>query len=320
MILHVRVPAALGAAGLLAVALAGPAPGQPPAAGPKPAAAAMKAPSLEEALAKARVNGKYAMLLRQFKAEQDAAQYKEFADVGLRDVRSHAGQDDLPRGHWVYVYPYWYIWRDLTAAPRPNRKWGPEQLIGEPDEELGKDTGKNWCSLTADGQDEWLLLEYAEPVVPTAVVVHANYAPGGVYRVTVFGLDGAEVEAWKGVDPTPPDEPGGVSVIPVKVGFKTNRVKVYIKSTEVPYWQEIDAVGLRDASGKTHWVTAAEASSTYAQQAESPVPAVTAVDAQLTQRLEKMEADIRELKQSQQEMKELLKEVRGLLKDRRPNP
>src|SRR5262249_10893619 len=214
-----------------------------------------------------------AMLLRQFKSEADKAQYKEFADVGLRDLRSYAGQDDLPKGHWVYVYPYWYIWRDLTSAPKPNRRWGPEQLIGEPDEQLGQDTGKNWCSLTADDQDEWILLEYAEPVVPRSVHVYANIAPGAVYRVTVFRLDGTEVEAWKGKDPVSPGEPGGISVIPVKVDFKTNRVKVYLKSTEVPYWNEIDAVGLRDVTGKMHWVTAADASSTYATVSE-PAPVV----------------------------------------------
>jgi hypothetical protein len=314
------IRAALTAAALGVVTAAGWLPGQPPADKQAPAAM-MKPLPLEEALVKARVNGKYAMLLRQFKAEADAAQYKEFADVGMRDLRSHAGQNDLPKGHWVYVYPYWYIWRDLTAAPKPNRRWGPEQLIGPPDEELGQDTGKNWCSLTADGQDEWLLLEYAEPVVPRAVIVHENYAPGGVYRVTAFKLDGTEVELWQGKDPTSQDEPGGISVIPVKAEFKTNRVKVYIKSTEVPYWQEIDAVGLRDAAGKTHWVSAADASSTYAQQSEPTfVPAVSAVDGQLMQRLTKMEADIRELKQSQQEIKEMVKEMRGLLKDLKRNP
>src|SRR5262249_24481160 len=88
---------------------------------------------LEDALKKARVDGKYEMVLRQIKVEKDADTYKEFRDFGMRDMREYAGFTDLPRGYWVYVYPYWYIWRDLSATPKPKRQWGPEQATGEPD-------------------------------------------------------------------------------------------------------------------------------------------------------------------------------------------
>ncbi len=74
-----------------------------------------------------------------------------------------------------------------------------------------------WASRTPDGQDEWLLMEYAEPVVPRAVVVHETYNPGALVRVSVYKLDGTEVEDWKGKDPTSTEEAKGVSVIPIKV-------------------------------------------------------------------------------------------------------
>ena len=81
--------------------------------------------------------------------------------------------------------------------------------------------------------------------------------------------------------PTAQGSGKGVSEIAVDVPFKTNRVKIYIDSKAVPGWNEIDAVGVRDAGGKTHWATGADASSTYAEQgggvifivpAAAPVP------------------------------------------------
>jgi hypothetical protein len=259
-----------------------------------------KALTPEEALRKARVDGKYEMLLRQIKVPDDAKQLGPFRDDGFRRRAEYAGHQDLPPGHWVYVAPYWYIWRDLGGRPRAKRAWGPEQVTGPPDTwPQAGDLGTAWASLTEDGQDEWLLLEYADPVLPNAVLIYETFNPGAVRRVTVFTLEGEEVEVWKGKDPTPIGRPNGLSVIPFRVKFKTNRVKIYIASKEVTGWNEIDAVGLRDTSGKVHWATAAEASSTYAQMVMPPD------DTDL--RLDRLEAEVRELKASLQEIKELIK-------------
>ena len=69
--------------------------------------------------------------------------------------------------------------------------WGPEQMIGPPDTwPQAGDVVTSWASLTEDGQDEWVLLEYAEPVRPSAVLVFETYNPGAVSRVLVYKLDG----------------------------------------------------------------------------------------------------------------------------------
>ncbi len=222
---------------------------------------------LQESLEKARVDGKYAMLLQQIKVEDDWKEYGAFRDRGQSPAQAeYHGRKDVPAGFWVYVYPYWYIWRDETAKPIAKRAWGPEQATGEPDTQGPGDVQTAWASQTQDGQDEWLTLEYAEPVLPSAVLVYETFNPGAVYRVTAFRLNGEEVEVWKGKDPTRPEAGVGVSEIPVEAPFKTNRVKLYIDSKAVAGWNEIDAVGLRDSSGQTHWATAADASSTYAEQ------------------------------------------------------
>ena len=75
-----------------------------------------------QALLKASINGKYKKLLKKIKAETDIESYGPFADFGKWDGSSYAGQNNLPAGHWVYVYPHWYIWeaQDVaSAAPAP---------------------------------------------------------------------------------------------------------------------------------------------------------------------------------------------------------
>ena len=121
-------------------------PGQKPEAKetPKPLA-------LEEALKKARVEGKYEMLLAQFKDEKGMDEHGAFKDLGMRSVTEHGTQKNLPRGHWVYVFPHYYIFRDLSATPKPNRDWGPEQAIGEPDTDQAGDIVTAWASRDPDG-------------------------------------------------------------------------------------------------------------------------------------------------------------------------
>ena len=83
-------------------------------------------------------------------------------------------------------------------------------------------------------------------------------------RVTVFKFDGAEVEVFKGKDPTAVGSVSGVSEIECKVDFKTTRVKLYIDSKNVRGWNEVDAVGVKDKDKNVHWAKHAAASSTYA--------------------------------------------------------
>ena len=153
----------------------------------------------------------------------------------------------------------------LTVPAAPNRSWGPEQAAGEPNIESAGDNGRAWASKTPDGQDEWLVLDYAKAVTPAAVKVYETYNPGALSKVSVFDADGKEVEVWTGEDPTSVESDMGVSEVKFETDVQTKRVKLYLKSSDVPGWNEIDAVGLVDAEGDTHWAAAAAASSTYAE-------------------------------------------------------
>lgn len=64
--------------------------------------------------------------------------------------------------------------------------------------------------------------------------------------------------------PAPAGKEKGISVIAIHPDFDLSRIRVYLNSPRVAGWNEIDAVGLLDETGKTHWATSATASSTYA--------------------------------------------------------
>jgi hypothetical protein len=170
--------------------------------------------------------------------------------------------------------------------------------------------------LSSDGQPEWLICEYETAVVPSAIAIHENYAPGAVNKVSVFKADGEEVIVWEGEDPTPRTEPMGISVIPVDIDFATQKVKIYIDSVAVSGWNEIDAVGLRDKDGQSQWATKVEASSTYADVSGgfSSIDYVTVPQQQLMQ-LQQQVDQLQQQVQELQQMRNELREIRDLLKD-----
>jgi beta-lactamase regulating signal transducer with metallopeptidase domain len=194
--------------------------------------------------------------------------------------------------------------------------WAPMQAAGEPNTPGAGDAVTAWASATTDGQIEWLLCRYEQDQMPAEIVVHENYNPGAVTKITAFDADGKEHLAWEGEDPTPRTEPRGVSVFPMKLTFATKQIKVYIDSPSVPGWNEIDAVGLRDAEGKSVWAKKVEASSTYANfsgggSVATPFVTIPAVN------FEQMQTDLNDLKASVKELQSLkdeIKELKELLK------
>ena len=186
-----------------------------------------------------------------------------FVDVSQGRVESSGAWTG--RSQWTVTR-----WSRMGAAyvlsvREPGDDWSPGQATGPPDTPTGGDQITAWASQTPDGQAEWIILDYAEPVVPKAVRIYEIYGSGAVNKVTVFDADGKEVEAWSGVDPTPRGSKIAISEIPLApVGFATRRVKVYLDSANVPNWNEVDAVGLVGTDDRVHWAVGAEASSTYA--------------------------------------------------------
>lgn len=160
----------------------------------------------------------------------------------------------------------------ITAwqLPRPGRPWGPEQATGAPDSSTG-DQQTAWASATQDDQLEWLMVEYDKPIKATEIRVFETFNPGAISRITAFTPEGKEFDAWTAeaaVGKKLGKDAGSAlgSPRPLQLDFPVERIKLYIDSPDVAGWNEIDAVGLVDESGETHWAKSAAASSTYAEQ------------------------------------------------------
>lgn len=158
--------------------------------------------------------------------------------------------------------------RTRVAFMRP---WGPEQATGKPNAyqmPRGGDYRNAWASLTQDDQPEWLELTWKSPVEAGGVDVYETFNPGALVRITTFDADRTETTLWEGTDPTPTDakDGKGISQIRFEKPLKLSTVRLYLDSPAVPGWNEIDAVGLVELSGKIHWANEAKASSTFADQ------------------------------------------------------
>ena len=76
---------------------------------------------LEQSLKKASMDGKYAMLLHQFKDDKDGEEYGECHEYGYQNVTEQHEQKELSKGCWVYGQPYWYVWEKRNDSKRQAR-------------------------------------------------------------------------------------------------------------------------------------------------------------------------------------------------------
>jgi beta-lactamase regulating signal transducer with metallopeptidase domain len=235
---------------------------------------------------------------------------------GWNEIDAVGLEDDAGQTQWALgveassTYGQSFAVAPAAAAVSAKRNWGPEQAEGEPDTLVAGDQVTAWASASQDSQDEWLVCEYEAAQQPAEIVVHETYNPGAVVKITAFDEAGVETIAWEGEDPTPRDQPMGISVFPVRLETPTKKIKVYLNSVAVPGWNEIDAVGLRDVSGETQWAVHVEASTTYAQQTPLVVEPVYVP----AERLMQIEQDLAQLKEQVAELARLREEIAELKK------
>jgi len=153
---------------------------------------------------------------------------------------------------------------DQKKVAANRRSWSAGQACGPPDTMQGGDLPTAWAPAKQGGKSgsqEWLQLEYGEPMSIGQVIVRETYNPGAISKVSVLLDDGGEVTVWQGTEPTasaPVERP--FSAPPGLVG---HTVKVYLDTSRVPGWNEIDAVGVVTPDGQRHWAIDASASSSY---------------------------------------------------------
>ena len=151
-----------------------------------------------------------------------------------------------------------------TGSGDKKRSWGPEQAEGPPDTFVAGDLPTAWASSDPDGGTEWLRLEYANWVEPAEIRVRESFNPGAISKVTAVAADGQEVVIWSGTE-TPGPAPFEADFSNSQL-IVTRIVTVYLDTSRVPGWNEIDAVELIGRDGSHQWAMKATASSTYADR------------------------------------------------------
>jgi len=144
------------------------------------------------------------------------------------------------------------------------RRWGHEQAAGAPDTYQPGDIPSAWASKAPDGGEEWLQVDYDRFVDLQQINVVESHNPGAISKVVAVLPDGREATVWEGtMDPSASDELVS-SAFPVSESLRARSVKVYLDTTRVPGWNEIDAVEIVGRDGRKQWATASRASSSYA--------------------------------------------------------
>jgi hypothetical protein len=145
-----------------------------------------------------------------------------------------------------------------------DRSWGPEQVVGHANTDRAGDISTAWASRQPDGSEEWLHVNYDRPVDISEIRVRETYNPGAISKITALLPNGQEVTVWEGTEP-PATAPVDTAFAP-QTRVQANSVKIYMDTSRVPGWNEIDAVELIGSDGTRQWATSATASSTYAEQ------------------------------------------------------
>jgi hypothetical protein len=144
------------------------------------------------------------------------------------------------------------------------RPWGPEQMIGPPDTFQAGDLQTAWAARAPDSGSEWVRLQYTNWVDVAEVRVRETYHPGAISRVTALLLSGQEISIWEGVEP--PAEAPVETAFEAPLGIRSQTITLYLDTSRVSGWNEIDAVELVGRDGSRQWAAQASASSSYADR------------------------------------------------------
>ena len=148
------------------------------------------------------------------------------------------------------------------AAERARRPaWSAGQVVGEPDTLAAGDQRSAWAPATPDGGMEWLQVGYENAVEIAQVRVRETCGAGCIAKVAAVLENGTEVIIWQGRE----SAGGGIVDAPFNAppGLTASGVRVYLDTSRVPGWNEIDAVELIGRDGSRQWAKTASASSSY---------------------------------------------------------
>ena len=134
------------------------------------------------------------------------------------------------------------------------------QATGEPDTVNRSSYRNAWFPPDSDGK-HWLELTYDAPIQPVRVAVWGTGAQRGLTALHGITASGVEFAIdWVGELEESLNDGLGLTASTVEVGEPVLKIRIDVDCSRVEGTNVIDAVGLVDASGKTHWAREARAS------------------------------------------------------------
>jgi len=152
-------------------------------------------------------------------------------------------EEDIPATS-TEIIRQWASWADASSE-YSSSGWSAMQATGAPNVENCGDDSNAWAPLKQD-TEEYLVLYYDVPVIPTELVIYQSYHPSQVVEIDFVDTEGESWILWVG-------EPEEVSSCPdewkhtidLDEAFYADTVVIWVDQSVLGLgWVEIDAVEL----------------------------------------------------------------------------
>lgn len=130
-----------------------------------------------------------------------------------------------------------------------DKQYGAEQVLGAPNVlPAFRESPCAWSPLAADSRtDEWIQVEYKNPMRIKQVAVAESFNPGAVSRIYVYDTQGKEYQVYKNDLTRPLAEEGRMLIAKVPyTAYQVKQVKVVLNLVGMQGWCHIDAIGISD--------------------------------------------------------------------------
>ena len=139
----------------------------------------------------------------------------------------------------------------LTATATSQRdtlSYSAAQAVGPPNTTTCGDAPSAWATLDPHARNEEITILFAEPVIPTQLVIYESFNPGYITQVRVVDIFGDTPIIYQSA-PSPVDNCPRAFTIPIgTIGQEVSTIIITIDQAIAPSWTQIDAVlliGLR---------------------------------------------------------------------------
>jgi outer membrane protein OmpA-like peptidoglycan-associated protein len=130
------------------------------------------------------------------------------------------------------------------------KQYSAEQVLGIPNVlPAFKESPCSWSPSTVESRtDEFVHVEYKNPMRIKQVAIAESFNPGAVSRVYLYDTQGKEHQVYKNDSPIPLPEDGRMFIIQVPyTTYSVKQVKVVLNTVGMQEWSHIDAIGISDA-------------------------------------------------------------------------